>query len=70
MHSTLRSFPIGAIMRRGKRLGSPIAYDKANTLYKKALEAYEAPALDPAINEELSAFVAKRKKEGGAPTDF
>ncbi|CTQ72638.1 trimethylamine methyltransferase family protein [Roseibium alexandrii] len=50
--------------------GSPIAYDKANTLYKKALEAYEAPALDPAIDEELSAFVAKRKEEGGAPTDF
>jgi trimethylamine--corrinoid protein Co-methyltransferase len=50
--------------------GSPTAYDKANMLYKKALEAYEAPPLDPAIDEELTAFVAKRKEEGGAPTDF
>jgi len=26
--------------------------------------------MDPAIREELNAFVAKRKAEGGAPTDF
>jgi trimethylamine--corrinoid protein Co-methyltransferase len=26
--------------------------------------------MDPAIEEELDAFVAKRKAEGGAPTDF
>lgn len=50
--------------------GGPTAYDKANMLYKKALEAYQQPVLDPAIDEELSAFVAKRKEEGGAPTDF
>ncbi|MTI42260.1 trimethylamine--corrinoid protein Co-methyltransferase [Roseibium hamelinense] len=50
--------------------GSPTAYDKANILYKKALEAYQSPSLDPAIGEELDAFVAKRKEEGGAPTDF
>ncbi|WP_269585669.1 trimethylamine methyltransferase family protein [Roseibium sp. Sym1] len=50
--------------------GSPIAYDKANMLFKKALEAYEQPALDPAIDEEITAFVEKRKAEGGAPTDF
>ncbi|MES0812036.1 trimethylamine methyltransferase family protein [Roseibium sp. SCPC15] len=50
--------------------GSPIAYDKANMLYKKALEAYEPPALDPAIDDELTAFVERRKAEGGAPTDF
>ncbi|MTH96722.1 trimethylamine methyltransferase family protein [Roseibium sp. RKSG952] len=50
--------------------GSPTAYDKANMLYKKALEAYQTPPLDPAIDEELTAFVARRKEEGGAPTDF
>ncbi|MBN9671768.1 trimethylamine methyltransferase family protein [Roseibium aggregatum] len=50
--------------------GSPTAHDKANRLYKMALEAYEQPALDPAIDEELTAFVEKRKAEGGAPTDF
>jgi len=50
--------------------GSPTAHDKANRLYKKALEAYEPPALDPAIDEEITAFVARRKAEGGVPTDF
>lgn len=50
--------------------GSPTAYDKANMLYKKALEAYEQPPLDPAIDEEITAFVERRKAEGGAPTDF
>lgn len=50
--------------------GSPTAFDKANTLYKKALEAYEAPPIDPAIDEEITAFVERRKAEGGAPTDF
>jgi trimethylamine--corrinoid protein Co-methyltransferase len=29
-----------------------------------------SPPLDPAIREELEAFVAKRKAEGGAATDF
>jgi trimethylamine---corrinoid protein Co-methyltransferase len=26
--------------------------------------------MDPAIREELDAFVDKRRSEGGAPTDF
>jgi trimethylamine--corrinoid protein Co-methyltransferase len=26
--------------------------------------------MDPAIREELDAFVERRKREGGAPTDF
>lgn len=34
------------------------------------IDSFEAPAMDPAIVEELSAFVARRKAEGGAPTDF
>ncbi|MEP2704228.1 MAG: trimethylamine methyltransferase family protein [Roseibium sp.] len=50
--------------------GSPTAMDKANLLYKKALDSYQQPFLDPAIDEEISEFVAKRKEEGGAPTDF
>jgi trimethylamine--corrinoid protein Co-methyltransferase len=44
--------------------------DRANRLWKQALADYEEPALDPAIREELAAFVARRKREGGAPTDF
>jgi trimethylamine--corrinoid protein Co-methyltransferase len=44
--------------------------DRANRVWKAILEEFEAPALDPAIREELDAFVARRKAEGGAPTDF
>jgi trimethylamine--corrinoid protein Co-methyltransferase len=34
------------------------------------LEEYVEPTLDPARREELDAFVERRKREGGAPTDF
>ncbi|MHC5653615.1 trimethylamine methyltransferase family protein [Stappia sp. ICDLI1TA098] len=50
--------------------GSPTAFDKARTVLSSALDEYEAPALDPSIAEELADFVARRKAEGGAPTDF
>ena len=40
-------------------------YDTANRLYKKTLESYAPPAMDPARLEELTAFVARRKAEGG-----
>lgn len=44
--------------------------ERANGIWKRILEEFEAPPIDPAIDEELQAFVAKRKEEGGAPTDF
>jgi len=44
--------------------------ERANRIWKAILEEFEAPPLDPAIVEELDAFVARRKTEGGAPTDF
>ncbi|HZS82380.1 MAG TPA: trimethylamine methyltransferase family protein [Stellaceae bacterium] len=50
--------------------GRPEAYGAANRLYKKILAEYRPPAMDPAIAEELAAFVARRKAEGGVPTDF
>ena len=50
--------------------GSPTAYDKANRLFKEKLASYEKPPMDPAILAEMEAFVARRKAEGGAPTDF
>jgi len=50
--------------------GRPDAYDAANRLYKKTLESYAQPAMDPARLEELTAFVVRRKAEGGVPTDF
>ena len=50
--------------------GRPTAMDKAGRVWKERLAMYERPALDPAIEEELDAFVARRKAEGGVPTDF
>jgi len=50
--------------------GSPTAIERANSEWKKRLASFEAPALDVAIEEELDAFVTKRKAEGGAATDF
>lgn len=50
--------------------GSEDATQRANRIFKQLLDEYEAPPIDDAIKEELAAFVAKRKEEGGAPTDF
>jgi trimethylamine--corrinoid protein Co-methyltransferase len=50
--------------------GSPTAMDKANRLWKEVLAAYEPPPIDPAVVEELDAYVARRKAEGGFKTDF
>jgi len=44
--------------------------ERAHRMYKDIIETFEAPTLDEAIRDELQAFVAKRKEEGGAPTDF
>jgi trimethylamine--corrinoid protein Co-methyltransferase len=43
---------------------------RANALWKKILAEFEPPPMDAAIREELEEFVARRKREGGAPTDF
>ncbi len=50
--------------------GSPTALERANRVWKERLASYEEPPMDPAIREELDAFVEKRRTEGGAPTDF
>jgi len=50
--------------------GSPQAPGKANSIWKELLNAYDPPPIDPAVAEELAAFVARRKNEGGVPTDF
>ncbi|MGB3408009.1 MAG: trimethylamine methyltransferase family protein [Jannaschia sp.] len=43
---------------------------RAHDLSRRIIDSFEAPPMDPAIREELTAFVARRKEEGGAPTDF
>lgn len=50
--------------------GRPDAMQKANRVWKERLSSYEEPAMDAAIKDELQAFVAKRKAEGGIATDF
>jgi trimethylamine--corrinoid protein Co-methyltransferase len=49
-----------------QEMGSPDATQRANALYKRLLKDYSPPPLDPAVAEELAAFVARRKEEGGA----
>ncbi|MAC77809.1 MAG: methyltransferase [Rhodobacteraceae bacterium] len=44
--------------------------ERAHMLFKEIIASFEEPAMDAAIREELSDFVARRKAEGGAPTDF
>jgi trimethylamine--corrinoid protein Co-methyltransferase len=43
--------------------GSRTATERANTIWKRLLNEYEKPAIDPAIEEELQAYMAKRKQE-------
>ncbi|HSM19202.1 MAG TPA: trimethylamine methyltransferase family protein, partial [Hyphomicrobiales bacterium] len=50
--------------------GSRATPERANRIWKHILAEFEPPPIDPAIDEELRDFVARRKAEGGAPTDF
>jgi trimethylamine--corrinoid protein Co-methyltransferase len=46
-----------------RETGAGTAAEKANTVYKEILGAYQPPALDPAIDEELKAFMERRRGE-------
>lgn len=50
--------------------GQPTTMQAANRIYKERLNAYQTPTMEPAIREELDAFVTQRKAEGGVATDF
>ncbi len=41
--------------------------ERANTVWKQLLKSYEQPPMDPAIDEALKDYVARRKREGGVP---
>jgi trimethylamine--corrinoid protein Co-methyltransferase len=47
--------------------GARTATERAHTLWQETLARFEAPARDPAIVEELNAYVERRTAEGGAP---
>jgi trimethylamine--corrinoid protein Co-methyltransferase len=44
--------------------------ERAHGIYKRILAEFEPPPMDAALRYELADFVARRKVEGGAPTDF
>ncbi|MEM9642051.1 MAG: trimethylamine methyltransferase family protein [Pseudomonadota bacterium] len=50
--------------------GSQWTAERANLTWKKILAQYTPPPIDEAIRDALKDFVARRKSEGGAPTDF
>jgi trimethylamine--corrinoid protein Co-methyltransferase len=43
---------------------------RAHQVFQDIIADFEAPPMDAGIREELAGFVARRKAEGGAPTDF
>lgn len=44
--------------------------ERAHRIYKQIMAEFEAPPMPGDHLEELTRFVARRKQEGGAPTDF
>jgi trimethylamine--corrinoid protein Co-methyltransferase len=44
--------------------------ERAHNIYKDIIASFEPPEMDVAIKSELEDFVARRKSEGGVPTDF
>ena len=49
--------------------GAKTANERATGVWQEALSIYTEPPLDAAIRDELSAFVARRREQGGAPID-
>ncbi len=50
--------------------GKPEAKERIVDLVGELMATYEEPSMDPAVKDELSEFVTRRKAEGGVPTDF
>ena len=50
--------------------GSEDTLMRAQRIYKAILNEYEPPPMDPAHRDALTEFVVRRKRAGGAPTDF
>ncbi len=53
-----------------REAGSPTALDTAERLFRERLAGFTPPPIESDRLEALEAFVARRKAEGGAPTDF
>ena len=46
--------------------GAKTATERARTSGGKTLAAFQPPPMDPGVHEALSAFVDRRRREGGA----
>jgi trimethylamine---corrinoid protein Co-methyltransferase len=47
--------------------GAKTATDRAGTIARETIAAFQPPELDPAASQALTAFVERRRSEGGAP---
>ncbi len=50
---------------RWSRNGGRDAAERAGEIWRETLESYERPAIDPAVEEELAEYVARRRAELG-----
>ncbi|HLK42640.1 MAG TPA: trimethylamine methyltransferase family protein [Thermoleophilia bacterium] len=50
---------------RWNRLGGRDAAERAGEIWRAKIEAYEPPAIEPAVREQLAAFVSRRRTELG-----
>ena len=50
--------------------GSVWTQERAHRVFKEIVGGFEEPPMDAGAREALADFVARRKREGGAPTDF
>ena len=50
--------------------GAVWTVERAHKIFKDIVTDFAAPEMDAGIHDELQGFVARRKKDGGAPTDF
>lgn len=50
--------------------GGTWSAERAHKIFREIIAEFEAPPMDDAIRDELRDFVARRKREGGAPTDY
>jgi trimethylamine--corrinoid protein Co-methyltransferase len=50
--------------------GAVWTHERAHRIFKQIMAEFEAPAMNEDHREDLGRFVADRKQDGGAPTDF
>jgi trimethylamine--corrinoid protein Co-methyltransferase len=57
----------GQVQDPASAAGAKDTAQRANAIWKQLLADYQPPPLDPAVNEALADYVARRTAEGGVP---